>query len=89
MDFNPKDWPDPSKMNADLHKMGITTMISVWPRFVPTDLYYGMLQDKGWFEHLADGTPTNGLPYDHAGSDIDTTDPPRPPGTGTSLRQTF
>ena len=75
MDFSPKYWPDPSRMNADLHKMGITTMISVWPRFVPTDRYYGMLQDKGWFEHLADGTPTNGLPYDHAGSDIDTTNP--------------
>ena len=25
--------------------------------------------------HLADGTPTNGLPYDRAGSDIDTTNP--------------
>ena len=29
----------------------------------------------GWFEHLADGTPVNGLPYDKAGSDIDTTHP--------------
>ncbi len=75
MDFNARYWPDPSKMNAELHKMGITTMISVWPRFVPTDRYYEMLQDKGWFMHLADGTPTNGLPYDHAGSDIDTTNP--------------
>ncbi len=28
-----------------------------------------------WFEKLADGTPTNGLPYDRAGSDIDTTNP--------------
>ena len=75
MDFNRKYWPHPSQMNAELHKMGISTMISVWPRFVPTDRYYEMLQDKGWFEHLADGTPTNGLPYDHAGSDIDTTNP--------------
>jgi alpha-glucosidase (family GH31 glycosyl hydrolase) len=25
--------------------------------------------------HLADGTPINGLPYDRAGSDIDTTNP--------------
>lgn len=75
MDFDPADWPDPSKMNDELHKMGITTMISVWPRFVPTDRYYEMLRDKGWFEHLADGAPTNGLPYDHAGSDIDATNP--------------
>ncbi len=34
-----------------------------------------MILKKGWFEHLADGTPTNGLPYDRAGSDIDTTNP--------------
>ena len=29
----------------------------------------------GGSKHLADGTPTNGEPYDHAGSDIDTTNP--------------
>jgi alpha-D-xyloside xylohydrolase len=33
------------------------------------------LLSKGWFIHLADGTPINGLPYDRAGSDIDTTNP--------------
>jgi alpha-D-xyloside xylohydrolase len=75
MDFNTQQWPDPAGMNEKLHAMGIDTMISVWPRFVPTDRYYSELQNKGWFEHLADGTPTNGLPYDHAGSDIDTTNP--------------
>ena len=37
--------------------------------------YYDLLLKNGWFEHLADGTPTNGLPYDRAGSDIDTTNP--------------
>jgi alpha-D-xyloside xylohydrolase len=50
-------------------------MISIWPRFVPGSRYYDFLLSKGWFEHLADGTPTNGLPYDRAGSDIDTTNP--------------
>ncbi|MGB7133799.1 MAG: TIM-barrel domain-containing protein [Acidobacteriaceae bacterium] len=75
MDFDPRFWPDPKAMNDQLHQMGIQTMISVWPRFVPTDRFYTELQNKGWFEHLADGTPTNGLPYDHAGSDIDTTNP--------------
>jgi alpha-D-xyloside xylohydrolase len=75
MDFDARYWPDPKAMNDKLHQMGIQTMISVWPRFVPTDRFYSELQEKGWFEHLADGTPTNGLPYDHAGSDIDTTNP--------------
>ena len=58
-----------------LHAMNFHTMISVWPRFVPEDRYYATCLKNGWFEQLADGTPTNGLPYDRAGSDIDTTNP--------------
>jgi alpha-D-xyloside xylohydrolase len=50
-------------------------MISVWPRFTAPSRYYDFLLQKGWFEHLADGAPTDGLPYDRAGSDIDTTNP--------------
>ncbi len=75
MDLDPKFWPDPKGMNKKLHEMGYETMISVWPRFVPESRYYAELKDKGWFIHLADGTPINGLPYDRAGSDIDTTNP--------------
>jgi alpha-D-xyloside xylohydrolase len=75
MDMDPALWPDPVAMNHQLHDMGIQTMISVWPRFAPGSRFYGTLASKGWFEHLADGTPTNGLPYDRAGSDIDTTNP--------------
>ena len=55
--------------------MGIQTMISVWPRFVRRARASTIFSKKGWFEHLADGTPTDGLPYDRAGSDIDTTNP--------------
>ncbi len=75
MDLDPAKWPDPAGMNRELHQMGFETMISVWPRFVPGSRYYDTLLKNGWFEHLADGTPTNGLPYDRAGSDIDTTNP--------------
>ncbi|HEV2416588.1 MAG TPA: TIM-barrel domain-containing protein [Terriglobia bacterium] len=75
MDFDPRYWPDPAAMNQKLHQMGFHTMISVWPRFAPGSRYYDFLLHKGWFEHLADGTPTNGSPYDRAGSDIDTTNP--------------
>jgi alpha-D-xyloside xylohydrolase len=75
MDFDPKDWPDPTAMNRQLHDMGFQTMISVWPRFTKGSRYYDFLRKKGWFEHLADGTPVDGLPYDRAGSDIDTTNP--------------
>lgn len=75
LDMDPAKWPDPVGMNHDLHAMGFHTMISVWPRFVPEDRYYKTILDHGWFMHLADGTPTDGLPYDRAGSDIDTTNP--------------
>jgi alpha-D-xyloside xylohydrolase len=75
MDMDPKFWPDPAAMNKQLHAMGFETMISVWPRFVPEDRFYAQLREKGWLIHLADGTPIDGLPYDRAGSDIDTTNP--------------
>ena len=75
MDMDPAKWPDPVAMNKQLHAMGFHSMISVWPRFVPGSRYYDMILHNGWFMHLADGTPTNGLPYDRAGSDIDTTNP--------------
>jgi alpha-D-xyloside xylohydrolase len=74
-DLNPDAWPDPAAMNKRLHELGFETMISVWPRFVPEDRYYAELKSKGWLIHEADGTPINGLPYDLAGADIDTTNP--------------
>jgi alpha-D-xyloside xylohydrolase len=75
MDFAPEKWPDPAAMNRRLHDMGFQTMISVWPRFTQGSRYYDLLAKNGWFIHLADGTPIDGLPYDRAGSDIDTTNP--------------
>jgi len=75
MDMDPAKWSDPVAMNKKLHDMSFHTMISVWPRFVPEDRYYDTVLRRGWFQALADGTPTNGLPYDRAGSDIDTTNP--------------
>jgi len=86
MDLEPKFWPDPSGMNKQLHDMGFETMISVWPRFVPDDRYYSKLLQKGWLIHLADGTPINGLPYDRAGSDIDTTNPEAAAWYWTTIR---
>lgn len=75
MDFIKSLWPDPTEMNRKLHAMNIETMISVWPRFKPGTRYYDLVKKNGWFIHLADGTPEDGLPYDSQGSDIDTTNP--------------
>jgi len=74
-DFNQKQWPDPVAMNAALHKQGFDTMISVWPRFTPDSRYYPLLSKNHWFIEDRDGKPIDGLPYDKAGSDIDTTNP--------------
>jgi alpha-D-xyloside xylohydrolase len=74
-DFDSKFWPDPAGMNKKLHEMGFETMISVWPRFLAADRYYHELVKKGWLISYADGKPIDGLPYDRAGSDIDTTNP--------------
>ena len=89
MDMDPTKWPDPVEMNKQLHAMNFHTMISVWPRFVPSSRYYNMLLHNGWFEHLADGTPTNGLPYDRAGSDIDTTNPAAAKWYWDTIRDNF
>jgi alpha-D-xyloside xylohydrolase len=84
-DFKPNDWPDPTAMNKQLHDQNIESMISVWPRFTPESRYYDQLLKRGWFEHYANtaatpdnpgqNKPVDGLPYDKAGSDIDTTNP--------------
>ena len=75
MDMDPARWPDPVAMNRQLHEMNFHTMISVWPRFLPEDRYYDSLAARGWLVHRADGAPIDGLPYDRAGSDLDTTNP--------------
>ena len=85
-DFDPVQWPDPEAMNRELHAQNIESMISVWPRFAPGSRFYDFLRGKGWFEHFAEGVPVtpdnpaggkpvDGLPYDKAGSDLDTTNP--------------
>jgi alpha-D-xyloside xylohydrolase len=75
MDLDPARWPDPAAMNKQLHSMGITTLLSVWPHFAPGTRYYDMLRQKGWLIHTADGTPDFGSFKDVIGPNIDTTNP--------------
>ncbi len=75
MDLDPARWPTPAAMNDQLHGMGITTMLSVWPHFAPGTQFYDMLQSKGWLIHKADGTPDPGYYKDVIGPNIDTTNP--------------
>ena len=75
--FLKKDWPDPAAMNAELHRLGFHSMISVWPRFAVNSPNYRMLKKKGWFYHLADGQPTqtSNWPGNKTGSNLDLTNP--------------
>jgi alpha-D-xyloside xylohydrolase len=75
MDLDPARWPDPAAMNRQLHSMGITTLLSVWPHFSEGTRYYDMLRQKGWLIHRADGTPDRGHYTKEIGPNIDTTNP--------------
>jgi len=75
LDLDPARWPDPAAMNNQLHSMGVTTLLSVWPHFAPGSLYYDMLQQKGWLIHTPDGKPDFGDFKDVIGPNIDTTNP--------------
>ena len=76
LDLDPARWPDPAAMNQQLHSMGITTLLSVWPHFAPGTRYYNMLREKGWLIHTPDGTPdSRGYKDDMIGPNIDTTNP--------------
>jgi alpha-glucosidase/alpha-D-xyloside xylohydrolase len=75
LDLDPARWPDAAAMNKELHSMGITTLLSVWPHFSPGTRYYDMLKQKGWLIHNADGAPDFGGFKDVIGPNIDTTNP--------------
>jgi alpha-glucosidase/alpha-D-xyloside xylohydrolase len=75
LDLDPARWPDPAAMNKQLHSMGITTLLSVWPHFAPGTRYYDMLRQKGWLIHTPDGTPDPGYFTNAIGPNIDTTNP--------------
>jgi alpha-D-xyloside xylohydrolase len=75
LDLDPRRWPDPAAMNRQLHSMGITTLLSVWPHFSAGTEFYDMLRQKGWLIHTADGIPDTGWTTKEIGPNIDTTNP--------------
>ncbi len=75
MDLDPARWPDPATMNRELHEMGITTLLSVWPHYAADTQFYDMLLKKGWLIHTPDGTPDRGWYTKEIGPNLDTTNP--------------
>ena len=75
LDLDTARWPDAAAMNRQLHSMGITTLLSVWPHFSAGTQFYDMLRQKGWLIHTANGTPDLGWATKEIGPNIDTTNP--------------
>jgi len=75
LDLDTTRWPDAAAMNRQLHTMGITTLLSVWPHFSAGTQFYDMLRQKGWLIHTADGKPDLGWASKEIGPNLDTTNP--------------
>jgi len=75
MDLDPARWPDPKAMNDQLHSMGFTTMLSIWPHYSQGTQFYDMLKAKGWLISRPDGTPDRGFYAESIGPNIDSTNP--------------
>jgi|CZKL01.1.fsa_nt_gi alpha-D-xyloside xylohydrolase len=73
LDLDPKRWPDPAAMNHDLHAMGVSTLLSVWPHFAAGTQFYDMLLGKGWLILDHNGAPDSGGYKKNIGPNIDTT----------------
>jgi alpha-glucosidase/alpha-D-xyloside xylohydrolase len=73
MDLDPVRWPDPADLNKQLHAMGVTTLLSVWPHYSEGTQFYDMLLNKGWLVHTPDGKPDQGGYKNEIGPNLDTT----------------
>ncbi len=75
LDLDPVRWPDPAGMNRQLHAMGVSSMLSVWPHFSEGTQFYDMLNGKNWLIRRTDGTPDIGGYKSLIGPNLDTTNP--------------
>lgn len=77
MDIDPAQFPDADAMNAQLHAMGLQSILSIWPRYEASGRYFNELYAKGFLLKDKDGKTVDGLPFrsDRAGALIDPTNP--------------
>lgn len=57
--FDPAEWPDPAAMCAELERMGVRLMVSVWPSVSPASENFAELERRG----LLIGTETGPLAH--------------------------
>ncbi len=55
--FDPKDWPDPEAMIAELESMGIKLMVSVWPTVDSTSENFPAMNEQGYLVTCDRGVP--------------------------------
>jgi alpha-glucosidase/alpha-D-xyloside xylohydrolase len=75
MDLDPARWPDPAAMNNQLHSMGVSSLLSVWPHYSEGTQFYDMLLKNGWLVHTPNGKPDLGWAKSVIGPNLDTTNP--------------
>lgn len=57
--FDPRDWPDPDAMIAELKSLGIELMVSVWPTVDSRTESYREMRENGWLVQTERGLPIN------------------------------
>lgn len=54
--FDPRCWPEPEKMVAELKDMGVETMVSVWPTVNPDSPFFEEMSRRGYLLETDRGT---------------------------------
>ena len=72
--FDPTYWPDPAAMTAELKKMGIELMVSVWPTVDKTSENYPEMLENGYLIRTERGFRV-GLDFEGATIHYDATNP--------------
>lgn len=55
--FDPKDWPDPEAMVAELAEMGVEVMVSIWPTVSASSIHYRQMTEEGLLLGTERGIP--------------------------------
>jgi alpha-D-xyloside xylohydrolase len=66
--FDPAEWPDPAGMVAELDKLGVKLMVSIWPTVNPASENYDEMADLGLLVASERGIPVH-LPIWDKGSE--------------------
>jgi alpha-D-xyloside xylohydrolase len=57
--FDPADWPDPTAMAAELDRLGVKLIVSVWPTVNPSSGNYTEMHDLGFLVASEHGLPAH------------------------------